>query len=128
MSPYDQNWVDALVAEVAAAAPLPGLTLPLRLLYLITDTADGKQAFHLDFVDGQLRAGTAGKPPRGESADVTITIREDVALALWTGARSRDAAFMAGDLKVEGSYEQWLDQLVPAFETPPWSTAWAASV
>lgn len=122
---YDQDWVDRLVEAGAGAEPIAGLTSSLRLLYIVTDTADGKQAFHLDFADGRMIAGTAGKLPRGETADVTITVAETVLSDLWRGVRRRDAAYMAGDVKVEGNYEQWLDFLVPAFEVTPWTEAWS---
>ena len=125
-APYDQAWVDALVASVPAE-PIPGLADALRVLYVITDAPDGKFAFFLDLASGVVTNGTAGRLPRGEKAGITITVKEPILLLLWSGELSRDTAFMAGDIKVEGAYEVWLDQLVPAFENEAWSSTWAAA-
>ncbi|NNC78676.1 MAG: hypothetical protein HKN94_00870 [Acidimicrobiales bacterium] len=116
---YSQEWVDALVAGATA------MEEPLRLLYIISDTAEGKVAFHVDFADGVV--GTAGKLPRGEKADVTVTAKEPALLELWSGDRSRDVAFMAGDLKIEGAYQRWLNELVPLFATDDWAAAWRSA-
>ena len=87
---------------------------------------EGKAAFWLSD-DGKTFGALAGKLPRGEKADITITAKESVLLALWAGRRTRDEAFMAGDVKVEGAYAHWLDQVVPTFEAAPWSEAWATA-
>ena len=42
--------------------------------------------------------------------------------------RTRDAAFMRGDLKIEGAYERWIDELVPLFQSEPWLSAWGQCV
>ena len=123
MSRYDQDWVDAITSDAGGV----GEGEPLRLLYSITDTDDGKAAFHLDIGGGSTR-GVAGKLPRGEKADLTITAKEVDLVDVWSGVRSRDAAFMSGDLKVEGGYERWLNELIPLFENAPWSDAWAHAV
>lgn len=122
MSRYDQTWVDALVAD---AGPIENLDAPCRLLFLITDTEDGKAAFFIDFADGAVESATSGRLPRGQRADITVTAKEAILLELWSGSRSYDAAFMSGDLKVEAAYERWLDQITPAFATSPWSAAWS---
>lgn len=119
---YDQTWCDAL-AERAADAAADGVDLVT--LYVVNDTEDGKVAFHLELVGGKPSHVTAGRMPRGQKADVTITVKEPVLRELWTQERNRDAAFMAGDIKVEGAYHRWLDELVPLFETEPWKSAWA---
>ncbi len=124
MSRFDQSWVDALVGATEGAERDAG---PCRVLYVVTDTEDGKAAFHLDLDEGHIVAGVAGRLPRGEAADVTITAKESVLLQLWAGDRSRDAAFMAGDLKIEGDYQRWLDELVPLFEADEWSAAWSTA-
>ena len=126
MDRYDQAWVDALVVSVPAE-PIAGLPDELRVLYVITDAPDGKFAFFLDLASGVVTNGTAGRLPRGQKAGITITIKEPILLQLWSGELSRDTAFMAGDIKVEGAYEVWLDQLVPAFENDAWSAMWAAA-
>lgn len=118
---YSQEWVDALVGGAGGST-----AETLRLLYVITDTVDGKVAFHVDFADGEV-AGTAGKLPRGERADVTVTAKEAALVELWSGDRSRDAAFMAGDLKIEGAYQRWLDELVPMFSDGDWAAAWSSA-
>ena len=123
---YDQAWVDALVAA-AQREPISGLGDVLRVLYIITDAPDGKFAFFLDLASGVVTNGTAGRLPRGEKAGITITVKEPILLQLWSGELSRDAAFMAGDIKVEGAYEIWLDRLVPAFENDAWSATWAGA-
>ena len=105
----------------------PGSPMSCALLYVITDAPDGKFAFFLDLASGAVTSGTAGRLPRGEKAGVTITVKEPILLQLWSGELSRDAAFMAGDIKVEGAYEVWLDQLVPAFENDAWSATWAGA-
>jgi len=97
----------------------------IRLLFVVTDTDEGKVAFHLDLGDGL--SGTAGRLPRGEKADVTVTVKESAILPLWAGERSWDAAFMAGDLKVEGEYQRWVDELVPLFTSDAWAGAWEAA-
>lgn len=122
MTRFDQAWVDGLVAS---AGPIADLTDRCRLLFAVTDTADGKAAFFLDLDAGGV-AGTAGRLPRGEKADVTVTATEATLVELWSGRRGYDAAFMSGDLKVEGAYELWLDRLSPAFAVAPWATAWKA--
>ncbi len=124
MTRFDQAWVDALVA---AAGPIAGLADRCRLLFVVTGTADGKAAFFLDLDDRGV-SGRAGRLPRGEHADVTVTAEEKMLADLWMGRRVYDAAFMSGDLKVEGAYEIWLDRLTPAFAVPPWATAWSAAV
>jgi len=126
MGRYDQAWVDALVAS-APDEPISGLPDVLRVLYVITDAPDGKFAFFVDLASGVVTSGTAGRLPRGEKAGITITIKEPILLQLWSGELSRDAAFMAGDIKVEGAYEVWLDGLVPAFENDAWSATWAGA-
>lgn len=122
MARYDQGWCDALAAQVGAEQTTDAAAM--RLLYVVSDTADGKVAFNLDLLGGGIAAATAGKLPRGEKADVTVTVKEAVLLELWRGDRSRDAAFMRGDLKIEGAYERWLDELVPLFQTDRWTAAW----
>jgi len=97
------------------------------MLYVVTDTEEGKVAFNLELADGAPLHVTAGKFPRGTKADVTVTIKEAVLASLWVGDRTRDEAFMAGDIKVEGAYNRWLDQIVPLFQSEPWAAAWAAS-
>ena len=61
-------------------------------------------------------------------AEITVTAKETALETLWTGDRSYDAAFMSGDLKVEGAYNAWLDTLTPAFASGRWSDAWKAAV
>ena len=122
MVAYDQEWCDGLVAAVDEGA---SQLEPLRLLYVVTDTADGKVAFNLEFEDGGGVVATAGKLPRGQKADVTVTVKEPIAMQLWAGEERRDVAFMRGDIKVEGVYHRWLDELVPMFESEPWKSAWA---
>ncbi len=126
MARYEQDWCDTLAGAVGAGAL--GEYEPLRLLYVITDTEDGKVAFNMDLDGGAVQACSAGKLPRGEKADVTVTVKEAVITELWAGSRTRDAAFMRGDLKIEGAYARWLDELVPLFESDPWSAAWAGAV
>ena len=123
MTRFDENWCTALVDAVGTSS---GLAAPIRVLFVVTDTEEGKAAFWLSD-DGETLAAMAGKLPRGEKADITITAKESVLLTLWDGTRTRDEAFMAGDLKVEGAYARWLDDLVPAFEAAPWSKAWATA-
>lgn len=125
MARYDQDWCNALGQAVGSDALAE--VEDMRLLYVVTDTEEGKVAFHLDLSGGGLGMATAGKLPRGEKADVTVTVKEPVVLELWRGERSRDAAFMRGDLKIEGAYDRWLDELVPLFQADPWTSAWAAA-
>ena len=115
---YSQEWVDAIVGAAGGST-----ADALRLLYVVSDTDEGKVAFHIDFGDDGV-TGTAGKLPRGEKADVTVTAKESALVELWSGERSRDAAFMAGDLKIEGAYQRWLDELVPMFSEGDWAAAW----
>lgn len=122
MARYDQEWCDALASQVGPDALTDASEM--RLLYVVSDTEEGKVAFNLDLSGGAVAAATAGKLPRGEKADVTVTAKEAVLLELWRGNRSRDAAFMRGDLKIEGAYERWLDELVPLFQADPWIAAW----
>ncbi len=125
MATYDQDWCDSLASAVGAGT---GEQAPMRLLFVITDTEDGKVAFHLDLDKGGIVSAIHGRVPRGQDkANVTVTVKESVIRELWAGERTRDAAFMRGDLKIEGSYERWLDELVPLFTAEPWSSAWAAS-
>lgn len=124
MASYGQAWCDSLASAVSAGSSDHA---PMLLLYVITDTEEGKVAFNLELDKGGVVAATAGKLPRGIKADVTVTVKEPVIHALWAGERTRDEAFMKGDLKIEGAYGRWLDELVPLFEAEPWSTAWAAS-
>lgn len=121
MTRYGQEWCD----RVANAAPKSSdVGADLSILYVVTDTEDGKVAFNLALSGGSPEHVTAGKLPRGTKADITITIKEPVLLALWAGDRTRDEAFMAGDVKVEGAYNRWLDEVVPLFESAGWSGAW----
>ena len=122
MTRYDQDWVDALVA---GAGPVEGLDGGLRVLFVVTDTADGKAAFYLDLADGVVESATPGRLPRGEKADITVTAKEATLLEIWRGERTYDAGFMSGDLKIEGAYEEWLDRVTPAFAVAPWSEAWS---
>lgn len=126
MTRYEQDWCDSLAAAVGSGqvAELEAM----RLLYVVTDTEAGKVAFNLDLVGGGVAACTAGKLPRGEKADVTVTVKEPVLIDLWSGTRARDAAFMRGDLKIEGAYERWIDELVPLFQSEPWLSAWGQCV
>ncbi len=122
MARYDQDWCDELASQVGDD-PLTEAPA-MRLLYVVSDTENGKVAFNLDLLGGGIVAATAGKLPRGEKADVTVTAKEAILLPLWRGERRRDAAFMRGDLKIEGAYERWLDELVPLFQTDVWTAAW----
>ena len=124
MSEFEQTWCDAL-RERAAPANVPGLDLVA--LFVVTDTAEGKRAFHMELAEGAPAQITTGRMPRRHKADVTVTVKEAVLRSLWAGDVSLDAAFMAGDIKVEGAYERWLDELVPLFESEPWKDAWANS-
>ncbi len=123
MTRFDDHWCETLTAAVAEA----GLADVDRVLWVITDTADGKAAFVVEMLDEAVTV-SAGRLPRGTKAQVTITVKEERLLPLLAGERSWDAAFMRGDLKVEGAYERWLDGLVPLFSTEPWASAWKASV
>lgn len=123
MSRYSQSWCDSL-REAVSDAVAEGVEV--TLLYVVTDTSEGKVAFHLEIANGAAASVTEGKLPRGQKADVTITIKEPALVSLWDGSRMRDEAFMAGDIKVEGAYQVWLDQLVPLFQQQPWKTAWQA--
>ena len=123
MARYDQTWCDALASAVGDSAINDSAAL--RLLYVITDTEEGKVAFNMDLAGGGVQSCTAGKLARGEKADVTVTVKEPVIADLWAGSRTRDAAFMSGDIKIEGAYERWLDELVPLFQAEPWASAWA---
>lgn len=125
MARYDQSWCDALAEALAAESDSE--TAPMRLVTVVADTDEGKVAFIIDLVGGAVSAVTAGKPPRGEKPDVTVTAKESVILEVWSGGRARDAAFMRGDLKVEGAYERWLDEVVPLFETEQGRAAWEAA-
>ena len=127
MPRYDQAWCDQLVADAGGAHDKSDEQM--RVLYIVTDTEEGKVAFHLDFQTNgaTLTGATAGKLPRGEKADITVTLKESVLVEIGGGTRSRDAAFMRGDLKIEGAYNRWLDGLVPLFETEPWTVAWGAA-
>lgn len=124
MGRFDQEWCDGLQAAVGSPGLLGGAHI--ALLYVITDTADGKVAFNV-VDDSTALTATAGKFPRGVKADITVTAKEAVLQDVWSGSRTREAAFMAGDLKVEGAYARWLDDLIPAFTTTPWLDAWAVS-
>lgn len=124
MDRYDQEWCDELLRAVGAGK---GEQSEMSVLYVVTDTDDGKKAFNLSLDKGGVVAAAEGKLPRGTKADVTITAKEPVLHALWSGERTRDAAFMRGDLKIEGAYERWLDELVPLYSSEPWASAWAAS-
>lgn len=124
MSRFDQDWCDTL-AKGASGAKAHGVDL--HVLYVVTETEEGKLAFHIGLANGAVEHVTTGKLPRGEKADITITATEATFSALWSGDRSRDAAFMAGDIKIEGAYPQWLDQLVPMFGDEPWRSAWASA-
>lgn len=124
MPSYEQDWCDALATAVGAVDAEHD---PIRLLYVVTDTEDGKVAFNLELEKGSVVAATAGKLPRGEKADVTVTIKEPILHQLWAGEQRRDVAFMRGDIKIEGAYHRWLDELVPLFEADPWTSAWAAA-
>lgn len=124
MTRYDQGWLDALVA---GAGPIEGLDGTFRVLFVVTDTEEGKAAFFLDLEDGIVASATSGRLPRGQKADVTVTAKEERLLEIWRGDRSYDAAFMSGDCKVEGAYARWLDQVTPAFGVEPWAAAWSAA-
>ncbi len=121
---YGQDWCDTLAGAVGAA----GLAGTERVLFVVTDTDVGKAAFVLETNDGGLVTASEGRLPRGVKAAVTVTIKEERLVPLFAGERSWDAAFMRGDIKVEGDYEQWLDGLVPLFQADPWASAWKASV
>jgi len=121
---YEQPWCDALAAQAGGAA---AEGVDLVVLYVVTDTEDGKVAFHAELISGKPAQITAGRMPRGHKADVTVTVKEPILRSLWVGEVSRDSAFMAGDIKIEGAYPQWLDQLVPMFGDEPWRSAWASA-
>lgn len=123
---FDQDWCDALSGTIGTASTLAA-EAEISMLYVVTDTEEGKVAFNLA-ATGDTLTVTSGKLPRGVKADITITVKESVINALWSGVRTRDEAFMAGDIKVEGAYARWLDEVVPAFEAVPWADAWAAAV
>lgn len=125
MTRFDQDWCDTLAAAVGGSSAF-AQTAPISVLYVVTDTDEGKVAFTFSD-DGSALTATAGKLPRGQKADITLTAKESVLSSLWSGDRSYDAAFMAGDIKVEGAYARWIDELVPAFGDEPWADAWAAS-
>ena len=44
MSRYDADWCAALAGGVGTSS---GLTAPIRILYVVTDTEEGKAAFWL---------------------------------------------------------------------------------
>ena len=125
MAMYDQDWCDALASAVGTTSTLADQG-PLSMLFVVTDTEEGKVAFNLSDSGDELTV-TSGKLPRGVKADITITVKEPVAITLWAGTRNRDEAFMAGDIKVEGAYARWLDEVVPAFAASPWVEAWTSS-
>ena len=126
MARFDERWCDSLEAAVGQSSDFANGELT-KVLYVVTDTADGKVAFNLVDDGASLTVGI-GKFPRGVKPDITITAKESVLLQLWSGDRTRDEAFMVGDLKVEGAYARWLDDLVPAFADAPWADAWAGAV
>lgn len=120
MARFDQQWCNELVASGQTTG------VPWRVLYVVTETDEGKVAFSI--TNGDELIATAGKLARGDKADITVTATEAVLANIWAGDRSRDEAFMAGDIKVEGAYALWLDVLVEAFESSPWASAWKQAV
>ena len=122
MARYDEVWVEALVDGHRTDGDADAST---SVVYVVTDTDEGKVAFNLHLDGEGVVAAGAGKLPRGVKPDITLTLKESVALDLWSGDRSRDAAFMAGDIKVEGAYEVWIDSLVALFEADEWNDSWA---
>ncbi len=126
MARYDEDWCEALGLAAGKGAGI-ALVEPVRILYVVTNTDEGKVAFRIEMDEGSVAVAT-GKFPRGVTPDVTITATESVLIDLWSGARTRDQAFMAGDVKIEGAYAMWLDELAPAFAGPPWQHAWASAV
>lgn len=128
MSRFDEAWAEAVQRAAIGVDPIASLDGVFRVLYVVTDTEHGKAAFHVEFADGAPTAVTAGKLPRGEQADVTVTAAESTFDELWRGGRTRDAAFMSGDVKIEGAYGDWLDSVVPAFERDDWRQVWESAV
>ena len=124
MTRFDETWCEQFNQTLGQGSALASNAM--RILFVVTDTDEGKLAFVVSG-DSDGAVVTAGKLPRGEKADITITAKEAVLNALWAGERSRDEAFMAGDLKVEGDYPRWLDHVIATFEAEPWATAWAGA-
>lgn len=114
---FDDAWATSL-SDALVKTDLAWEHDDLVVLFAMTNSdaevadAKGRLWFQIEVMSGQV---TLGKMKRGTKPAISVTLKEPTWAALWTGDRNYDEAFMSGDLKVEGAYHVWLDQLTPLF-------------
>ncbi len=115
----DQAWLDRRVEHLGALPEVPGATA--RLLHVVAGGPDGELRYVESFVDGRLAEATLGA---GE-ADLELSYKHDIAVAVASGELDLVAGFMQGRVKMVGS-SGTLMALLPALSSPEHAAAVSA--
>lgn len=99
--------------EAASAWPeRPGVDCAAN--FEVSGAPDGKVRYHAVIRGGRLVEMASGKLA---DADVSIVYKYADACAEVTGGEHPDLAFMAGRMKLEGDYAQWVYGLRPLLDS-----------
>jgi hypothetical protein len=84
------------------------------LLFVIASSPSGKLQFVVRVADGRLTDITMGK---SDQVDCTLQCSYAHAVAMARGDLDREAAYMRGDLKIDGDYAAYILRLQPLFDS-----------
>jgi hypothetical protein len=111
VAPLTQGWLDLRLDLLGALPEVPGASA--RLLHVVSGGPDGEVRFHEAYVDGRLTEAALAPA----EADLELSYKHDVALALAAGQLDLAAGFMQGRVKMVGS-SGTLMALLPAWASP----------
>ena len=113
------EWVESLRILGSALPEVCGASISCP--HEISGTPDGKIRFYIVWEDGVLADADKGKL---DNPDCVILAKYEHARDLFNGGNKVEAAFMQGDLKVEGNYRKFLIDLHGWRQSAPYKKLW----
>lgn len=99
MQYLSDEWLAAADAAVQDLEPAPA---PFAVSYVVTDGPDGQRAYTVDLGSKRVQVVI------GVSADVTLRLSWETAVAIARSERSAQRAFLDGDIRIEGDAQALL--------------------
>ncbi len=113
------EWVDGLRMLGGELPPMQGASVSCQ--HEISGTPEGKVRFYTVWIDGVLSDVAKGKL---DDPDCLISAKYENAKEILSGVNTAEAAFMQGDLKVEGDYKKFLIDLHGWRQSPEYKKLW----
>lgn len=120
------SWLEK--AASAAAEILPVETQNFYIDFEVTETPDGKYRGHCEIVDAVPTNIRPGKLPKktveanaNSAGVVAVSIKAKRFKALIDGELNPFAAFMRGEIKIDGDYELVVDELFTKANRQSWA-------